>query len=48
MRLEWTRRRAGWERRQHRRFDFDVAMVLENATEMSDCSGAPVKHFTRS
>jgi hypothetical protein len=48
VRDERARRRAGRQRRKHRRFDFDVAPVVEIAADLADDLRAPLEDLARS
>src|SRR5215470_1827271 len=48
MRDKWARRRAGRQWRKHRRFDFDVAVIVEIASNLADDSRAPLEDLARS
>ena len=47
MRLERTRGGARGERRQHRRLDFDVAMLVEKASNLAHYFRAQLENFAR-
>ena len=45
--FEGTRRGPGRQRRQHRRFDFNISMILEDSSQLSHHRRAPFKHLAR-
>ena len=47
MRFERLGRRACRQRRQHRRFDFDVIVLVEEAANLAHGFRAQLKHFAR-
>src|SRR5215468_8688650 len=48
MRDEWASRRAGRQWRKHRRFDFNVAVIIEISSNLADDPRAPLEDLARS